>query len=337
MAAQVQASEIRKDPVLERWVIIAPHRGRRLKFVQEEPQAGPATCPFCPGNEGMTPPEIMAYREPGTKPNTAGWRLRVVHNKFPALQIEGDLDRTPEGMYDLMNGIGAHEVIIESPNHDPSAEAITIERMDDTLRAYRDRVLDLGGDKRMRCVLVFKNHGARAGASLMHPHSQLIATPIVPKRVVEELEGAERHYRFKERCVFCDVLREELRTRERMVAENDVAVGFAPYAARFPFEACVMPKQHRAAFERIEDHEIRGVAEVLLEVLRRMSKSLDSPPYNYMLHSAPYGSSDVPHYHWHFEIVPRITEVQGFEWGTGFFINPTSPEEAARYMREVAT
>jgi len=327
--------QLRKDPVVDRWVIIASERARRLRLVREPEVRETGPCPFCPGNEGTTPPEIAAFRPRDSAPNSPGWWTRVVANKYPALQIEGDLDKAGEGIYDVMNGVGAHEVIIETPEHDDRAETLDEKQFGEILWMYRERSLDLKGDDRFRYVLIFKNRGRVAGASLSHPHSQLIATPVVPKRVMEEIRGARSYFRLKERCVFCDIVREEIGYGGRIVVVSDGFVAFVPFAPRFPFEIWLTPRKHGSAFERITRAEVEDLARVLRETLLRLSKALAEPPYNYMLHTSPCRESDNEYYHWHIEITPRILEVAGFEWGTGFYVNPTAPEDAAAYLREV--
>jgi UDPglucose--hexose-1-phosphate uridylyltransferase len=327
--------QLRKDPVVDRWVIIASERARRLKMVREPEKHEVSPCPFCYGNEGKTPPEIVAYRPPDSAANTPGWWTRVVPNKFPALQIEGDLDRAGIGIYDVMNGIGAHEVIIETPEHDDRPEAMDVKQLAEVLWVYKERSLDLRGDDRIRYILIFKNRGAIAGASLSHPHSQLIATPVVPKRVVEELRGARTYFRLKERCVFCDIVREETNYGGRVVAMSDRFIAFVPFAPRFPFEVWLMPRRHRSSFDLIARDEVEDLAGVLRETLLRLGRALAEPPYNYMIHTSPCRERDNEYYHWHIEITPRLVEVTGFEWGAGFYVNPTAPEDAAAYLRNV--
>jgi len=327
--------ELRKDPVVGRWVIISTERARRPSDFAPAPAARPVggVCFFCPGQEARTPAEILAIRPADTKPDTPGWTMRVVPNKFPALRIEGELEPSGEGLYDRMSGVGAHEVVIETPDHHATFAGLGEERIADVLGAYRERMLDLGKDSRMQYVMVFKNHGEAAGASLEHPHSQLIATPIVPIMVEEELEGAERHFRLKKRCIWCDIIRQERRGGGRIILEADGFVALAPFAPRFPFETWILPSSHRSGFEETEPGELRPLGRLLGEILRRMGKVLGDPPYNYMLHSAPLRAAGLDHFHWHLEIIPKLTRIAGFEWGTGFFINPTPPEDAARYLR----
>jgi len=338
--------ELRHDPVQRRWVIVATERARRPSdFAIERDDKGNGKCPFCPGNEATTPPEIRAFRDEDTEPNTEGWKVRVVSNKFPALRIEGDLERAAQGQYDRMNGIGAHEVIIDTPHHDRDLADLEVDDVAMVLRMYRDRLLDLQNDPRFRYVLVFRNRGSSAGASLAHPHSQLIATPVTPRTVSMELESAREHFSVKERCIFCDMIAQELHTHARIVAADDDFVSWCPYASRFPFEVTLAPRRHSHDYGTMDDEMLSKMARHLKEVLQRIKLSLNDPPYNYVLHTTPcyhlkprrlgYWSTIELDWHWHLEILPRLTKIAGFEWGTGFHINPTPPEDAARFLREV--
>jgi UDPglucose--hexose-1-phosphate uridylyltransferase len=325
--------ELRKDPVIGRWVIIATERAKRPSAYiggHEIPKGG--FCPFCRGQEVHTPPEVLSYRESGTDRNTPGWWVRVVPNKFPALQIEGPLQRRGEGMYDCMNGIGAHEVVVETPEHNLSLADLSPRQIQEILWAFRDRVVELKKDSRFRYILIFKNHGREAGASLDHPHSQIIAMPIVPKRVQEELEGARKYWEYKERCVFCDIISQEEKDQKRIVIENASFMAMAPYASRFPFETWIMPKEHALYFHEIQKNQLVELAEILQGLLNRLKMVLDDPPYNFMIHTAPFERAGIPFYHWHIEVIPKLTKVAGFEWGTGFYINPTPPEDAALFL-----
>lgn len=329
--------ELRKDPIVGRWVIIATERGKRPSdFGQIDAPKTVGFCPFCPGNEAKTPPEVYALRPTDTAADAPGWSVRVVSNKFPALQIEGTLNRKAEGIYDRMNGVGAHEVLIETPDHSLELSQLPEEQIDRVLIACRERILDLAKDRRFRYVQVFKNHGEAAGASLEHSHTQLIATPIVPRRVVEELKGCADHYELKERCIICDVIDQETSTGKRLVCENEDYITLEPFASRFPFETWILPKRHEHFFEDAFRGNFRSLAGILKETLQRLNVALNRPPYNYVLHTSPCNDWEGPrHYHWHIEIMPKLTKVAGFEWGTGFYINPTPPEEAAAYLREV--
>ncbi len=330
--------ELRKDPIVGRWVIITTERGKRPSdfLVSHEKKTG-GFCPFCQGNEYTTPKEIIAFRAEGSKPNESGWSLRVVPNKFPALQIEGDLSKEGRGMYDAMNGIGAHEVIIETPQHDQTLSTLPARNVEDVLWAFRERILDLKKDLRFKYILVFKNHGLAAGATLEHSHSQLIALPVVPKRVREEVEGARRYFNYKERCVFCDLVRQELEEKKRLINENADFITISPFAPRFPFETWIVPKVHSSYFEEAPKHQYESLGRILQDTLKRMDSVLEEPAYNFIIHTSPLREDHGEHYHWHIELMPKLTRVAGFEWGSGFYINPTPPEEAAKFMRETAT
>lgn len=336
--------ELRKDLITGRWVIISTDRGKRpTDFptdIKENKEAH--NCPFCPGNEALTPPEIYAVRQGGHK-DDRNWKIRVVPNKYPALGVDYRLTKKGSGIYDKMSGFGAHEVIVETPHHDKTIQDLSVEEIESALGVSQDRVLDLHKDVRLRYVLLFKNEGPQAGASLSHPHSQIIATPITPKRVKEELAGAEAYYRQKERCVFCDIIAHEKETGTRVVFENDHFITFCPFASRFPFEMCLLPKHHELNFYDSREH-LRDLAVCLKTTMQKLDKVLDRPQYNYVYHTAPnlfarrgYWQTIQEDYHWHMEIIPRLTKVAGFEWGTGFYINPTSPEDAAKYLCEAKT
>ena len=337
--------ELRKDPVTGRWVIIATERAKRPQDFAASQDAVPTdACPFCAGHEAMTPPEIFAVRPPNSAPNTPGWQVRVVPSVAPVLRIEGNLDRRGHGVYDVMRGIGAHEVIIESAAHRRDLDQLTDDEMHAVMRTYQGRINDLQQDPRFKYVLLFKNHGRASGASrIPHVRSQLIATPATPKRVKEELEGAKRYFDYRERCLYCDVIAQERESGARVTMESDHTIVLAPFASRFPFELCVLPKRHSCDFSSATDEELRDIGRTLRQLLRRLKATLGDPPYNYILHTAPFRRAGGPgarwktikdDYHWHVEIMPRLTRVAGFEWGTGFYINPTPPEDAAKYLRE---
>jgi UDPglucose--hexose-1-phosphate uridylyltransferase len=338
--------ELRHDPIQKCWVIIATERGRRPDDFPREPEIpSVGFCPFCEGNESKTPPEILAIRNNSSYPNTPGWQVRVVPNKFPALRIEGNLDRKGFGVHDRMNGIGAHEVIIETPKHNQTLADMSQDQIAKVIWVYRERIIDLMRDRRFKYVLVFKNHGAAAGASLSHSHSQIIATPVTPMTLAGELVTAKEHYHDKERCLFCDVIQQELESGERIVLANEHIVAMTPFASRFPFEILLAPRAHHHNFAEINDTMVYQVAGALKEVLLRIKACLNDPPFNFLIHTIPNTKAGVKRtsywdtlefdFHWHIEIMPRLTGIAGFEWGTGFYINPTAPEEAAKYLREV--
>jgi UDPglucose--hexose-1-phosphate uridylyltransferase len=328
--------DLRKDPIVGRWVIVAKSRAKRPHdFASTSSMRSGQFCPFCAGHEENTPAEILAYRSPGSAPNGPGWRVRVVPNKFPALEIEGDLNKRGEGMYDMMRGVGAHEVIIESPEHIVSTSELTEDLLRDVFWVYRERLADLKKDQRLVYGMLFKNVGAAAGASLEHTHSQLIVTPIVPISVQEEMTGSLEFYNYRGRCVFCDMIQQELSTEKRIVLDTPGFVAFAPFASRFPFETWILPKPHASHYESIQKHATEELARVMKQVIGKIEIALDNPAYNYIVHTAPFDSPELRHYHWHIEIIPRLTKTAGFEWGTGFYINPVPPEEAAGFLREV--
>ena len=337
-------SELRWDPLKQHWVIIATERGRRPRDFQVENEPREMTsCPFCYGNEDKTPPEIFAIR-PSGPPNSPNWKVRVIPNKFPALRIEGDLNKRGYGLYDVMTGIGAHEVIVETPDHDRGLADLTPAEITDVLIAYRARYLDLRKDTRFRYMVLFKNHGTRAGASLSHAHSQLIAVPLTPPVAATELRICRDFFINKERCIFCDLIDFELAAGDRVVREFANFVTLTPYAACFPFELRLYPKKHSHDFALMTDQQMGELAIAMQDMLLRLKTVLKDPPYNFILHTAPprhsrhgkpdYWGSIAYDYHWHIELVPRLTQIAGFEWGTGFFINPTSPEDAAAFLRD---
>jgi len=340
--------ELRKDPIVNRWVIIATERklrpfdyGRNVEVEKMEEEKN-KFCPFCPGNEEKTPPEICALRPDGSLPNKPGWEIRVVPNKYPALRIEGDLNKKGVGVFDAMNGIGAHEVIIETSNHNLQMADFSVDHLEKIVKIYQERSSDLKKDNRFKYIMIFKNFGVEAGASLFHSHTQLIATPVTPKRVKEELAGTRWYYEYKERCIFCDIINQEIEKGERIAGINESFIAIAPFASRFPFELWILPLNHNPDFDAIGSKERRNFSEILHVILKKLSIGLSNPPYNFIFHTAPnrffrpgYWQTIDRDYHWHLEIIPRLTRLGGFEWGTGFYINPTPPEESAQFLKEL--
>jgi UDPglucose--hexose-1-phosphate uridylyltransferase len=328
--------ELRKDPILGRWIIISKERGKRpTDFIIDKAAGKGGFCPLCAGNEKTTPAEVLRYSDNSSAANAPGWSLRVVPNKYPALVIEGSLDKEGVGLYDKMNGIGAHEVIIESPHHEDSFVYLPPNRMRQVFLAFRDRLVDLAHDHRFRYVMIFKNQGKAAGASLEHSHSQLVALPILPRMIVSELHGSLTYYKYKERCIFCDIIRQERRDDVRVVCENDQFIAITPFAPRSPFEMWVLPRQHSSDYVTMNEQQFEMLTRIFSECMRRLDKCVPNVPYNFVLHTAPLRSEPLEHFHWHFEIAPKLTQIAGFEWGSGFYINPTPPEDAAKYLREV--
>jgi UDPglucose--hexose-1-phosphate uridylyltransferase len=329
--------ELRRDPIIGRWVIISAERGARpsdFKTFARESEEDKATCPFCPGNEETTPSEIMAYHPPGRKKDTQGWWVRVIPNKYPALEKGENVFRCGEGMYDKMNGIGTHEIIIETPKHVDYFADMHDQEVKDIIYAYRDRIVELKKNPQFKYTLVFKNHGKSAGATKRHPHSQLITLPMVPIRVSQEMEGAKKYFDYKERCVFCDILREELSQQKRIVGENDSFLSVTPYASRFAYETWIIPKKHSDEFENISDVEVTDFAQMIKLVFGKYRKVLNDFAYNFIIHSAPFRKGGTVYYHWHMEIMPKMSYLAGFETGTGFYINSVSPETAAQKLNE---
>jgi UDPglucose--hexose-1-phosphate uridylyltransferase len=322
-------SEMRKDPLTGRWVIIAADRLQRPNDFRKSEQPSLALCPFCPGHEDLTPPEILAFRD------GSGWSVRVVPNKYPALRVEGAQERTGAGLFDRMTGVGAHEVIIETPDHRADLGDLPATRVEGVLWAWSERMRDLARDLRLRCALVFKNHGEAAGASLQHPHSQLLALPVVPSIVQAKLDGASAHHQQKERCLVCDIVRQEREDGARIVWENEACVALAPWAPRTPFETWIVPKAHASQFEDEPRSALLPVAEAVRTVLRKLSVALQRPAYNLVLHSGPLRERSLPYYHWHIEVLPTVAMSAGFEAGSGYAINPVPPEESAAFLRKV--
>ncbi|MBI5873593.1 MAG: galactose-1-phosphate uridylyltransferase [Candidatus Omnitrophica bacterium] len=329
-------SELRRDPIVGRWVIVDVENPKAPQDFLVEPHhyEDSTNCPFCYGNEYMTPPEIQAFRHEKTLINRAGWQVRVVPNKFPALQIEGDLDRRGIGLFDMTNGIGAHEVIIETPYHTKDIPDLELDEIEKILEMYCMRFKDLEKDKRFKYIMLFKNFGSSAGATIDHNHTQLIALPMIPKNVLEEITGASKYYEYRDRCIFCDIIRQELEEKERILSQNKNFISFCPYVSRSPFETWIMPRAHKLSYCEISKEEIGDLAKMLKEVLRRMKVALGDPSYNFILHTAPINSEERPGYHWHIEVMPRLSRIAGFEWGTGFYAVATPPEVAIRYLKE---
>ena len=339
-------SELRHDPINRRWVNIAVERSRRpseFRFAPPVPPEDEPPCDFCPGRVSSTPPELYAVRESGG-PNTPGWLVRVIPNKAPAFAIEGDADRRGWGVYDRMRGIGAHEIVIETPVHRVKPHELPLLQKAAAFNASKARIADLLRDPRFKYILLFRNYGQAAGATLHHPAQQIVATPVTPPAIAQQLETARAHYHHKERCLFCDVIDQELTEGSRIVHVDDGYVTFAPYASRFPYEIHLYPRRHQHQFTDLSDAAMEGLAAHMLEVFRRLDVVLGDAPLNWMLVNAPNPNAGVRRagywntlpwdFHWHFEILPRLTPLAGFEWGTGLYINPTPPEDAAAFLRD---
>jgi len=331
-------SELRQNRATKNWIIIASERARRPDDFRrrDRPAALPVhdpACPFCTGNERMTPPEVMAVRPSGSKADGPGWSLRVVPNKFAALEPVGELTRREErDFFRKMDGVGRHEVIIESPVHNETIGTMFQKKVEQILLAYRERYLRISEDGHFQHVTIFRNNGEGAGTSLAHPHSQLIATPIVPSQTRQVLEEAMRYYDDRGSCVYCDMVEEEIAARKRIVLESDDFVVFEPFASRKPFETWIVPRRHNASFGNISAAEAKKCAHVLRRVLGILHRHLGDPDYNLMICTAPFKDANESYYHWHVEILPRLTTTAGFELGSGIYINVALPEQTARYL-----
>jgi UDPglucose--hexose-1-phosphate uridylyltransferase len=258
-----------------------------------------------------------------------------VPNKFPALQVEGTLNKRGDGIYDRMQGIGAHEVIIDAPQCVRSFTELPDAAVQEMIWMYRDRLVDLRRDQRLKYGMVFKNAGLAAGATLYHSHSQLIVTPIIPLTIQQKMEACRQFYEYRGRCLLCDLAVQEMEAKVRVVMDSGLFLALEPYAPRMPFETWVLPKNHESHFENIQQQGCEELAFILKRTVQRLEKGLGRVAYNYMLTTSPFDSGPLPHFHWHIEIVPRLTKQAGFEWGTGFYINPVPPEEAAEFLRSV--
>ena len=329
-------SVLRRDPTTGRWVV----------FADAPPPVVPAggPCPFCEGNEHLTPHEVIAWprqpREP-REPDGPGWSVRVVPNARPLLRIEAPFERVADRIYDTTSGTGAHEIVIETPEHRSSLTELPPEQVALALRAWAARIEDLKRDARFRSIFVFKNQGLLAGAGLPgHAHSQIIGLPVTPKALKEILTGARAHYQLKERCVFCDILSEELEEGVRVIETTERFVALAPYAARHPFESWILPREHDPDFETADDADLGDLAALLVTLLGRLEGVLPEPAYNLFLYSGPNRSARpgkwatlAVDFHWHIQILPRLMHETGFEVGSGFYANTVTPEQAAAALR----
>lgn len=322
-------SELRQDIVTGDWVIIATARGRRpddykQKRIKTNNEA--ENCPFCKDDPSQ---DLLIYKR-----DDDSWSLRVIPNKYPAVGEFGKvLRKENDGLFERMDGVGFHEVIITGDHGRPFAELRT-EEIAEILDAYQDRYLTLMNKQYIKYISVFNNHGKEAGASLGHPHSQLLAIPVVSPGIGLELFGSENYYSKHGQCVYCAMIRHEKELKERVIFENEYFIALAPFASRAAFEVWVLPKEHRAYFERIGHEEKLKMAEVLRTALAKIHKGLDDPAYNFYLHTSPCDGQDYYYYHWHIEILPKTSIWAGFELATGIEISAVRPEEAADFLRK---
>jgi UDPglucose--hexose-1-phosphate uridylyltransferase len=330
--------ELRQDPITLRWVAIATERAKRpTAFTRsEKSEVEPAAkCPFCEGHEGMTPPEVMAFRASGTAPNSPGWEFRVVPNLYPAF---GPADAAPDaqsdGIYRAMRGSGIHEVLVDSPDHRRDIADFDVPKVDQIIKGYIDRYHAAAVNPFVKYVLLIVNHGREAGASLEHPHSQLFGIPLVPESIAEEFRGVVRHRLEHGECPYCAMIAHERALGSRVVYENDDFVVFAPYASRVPFESWVVPKAHGPRFQTMSEKQRRGFAEAVHVLFAKLKRGLNDPPFNFFIHTGPVRDGEVD-YHWHGELLPKLAIAAGFELGTGVMINVATPESAAEFLRGV--
>lgn len=327
--------ELRQDPITSSWVVIATERSKRPSDFKRgtEQRKGPENCAFCYGHEHQTPPEVLAFRPGEGEPNTPGWKVRVVPNKFPALNPKEDFGTRETGDYTTLTGYGVHEVIIESPDHDGTLDRYNPEQLMRIMEVMKERYQELSRDPLLRYIQIFKNHGAIAGASLEHPHFQLLATPVIPPLVQEEIEGAYKYYATHGECIYCTMGASEMEENRRLVEANENFIAFCPYFSRSPFEFWIVPRRHSSDFSQMTREQMRDLAALIQSVFSRFMESLENPPFNIMLHTAPVDLEAAEYYHWHLEVVPRLTIWAGFELGTGIYINPTPPEVAAKFLQ----
>jgi UDPglucose--hexose-1-phosphate uridylyltransferase len=328
--------QLRQDIITGRWVAVATERAKRPdSFTQAAKEVVPANavCPFCEGHEAMTPPEVLAYRADGLAPNTPGWSVRVVPNLYAAFKLEAEGQRRVNGLFPLDDAVGACEVLISSPDHTTSTPGLPLAQVQQIVRSYHDRMAAHAKNPKLEYVIILYNHGRPAGASLEHPHSQLYAIALVPPVAQEELVGARRFRQSHGVCVFCRLVEEEARARERVVLETEEFLVYAPFASRVPFETWIVPKRHRSRFLDTAPGERDALAEALRVTLGKLQRGLNDPPYNYFLHSAPLKGDHEASYHWHIEILPKLSIWAAFELGTGVLITVARPEDAAAFLK----
>ena len=323
--------ELRRDPITGNWVVISTERARRPDYFRK-PKAERPECPFCYGNESMTPPETLAYRPEGGEPNSPGWSVRVVPNRYPVFAPDGPLRPSGSDLYYSARSVGAHEVIIHSPDHEKSLAQMSVDQAALVLRAYKDRYLHFKAQKEISFIEIIVNHGRDAGASLEHPHSQLFAMPMIPPTMEEQLAGSNDYALRTGGCIYCHMIESEMKLGTRVISKDDDFIAIAPYASRLPFESWILPLRHEPFFEKIDGEDMRSLAAMLIKILGRYAEVLNNPSYNLFLHTTPCKIEDGS-FHWHIEIIPKLTAIAGFEFGTGMLINVTTPEDAASYMR----
>jgi UDPglucose--hexose-1-phosphate uridylyltransferase len=326
--------ELRLNMMTREWVVVVCERARKPESfrARSEHKYRPerdASCPFCPGNEGKTPPEVMRL------PGDGDWRVRVTPNKYAAFITEGERIRMDEGLRHLVTGVGRHEVIVETPRHDLTLALLEEEEVNDVLSVYRERFLDAFEDSRIRHAIIFKNQGPGSGTSIMHPHTQLVGSPIVPFRIRDRIDEAVRYFDNTGECLVCAMMRDELADGRRVIVDSEHFVSFIPYASLSPFRTWIFPKRHVPSFGNIAEEEQRDLARTLKSTLLKLYDGLDDPDYNMVFRSlSPYRTRS-EYLHWYITIVPRLQQSTGFELGSGMYVNTTIPEDVAEYLRGI--
>jgi UDPglucose--hexose-1-phosphate uridylyltransferase len=328
--------ELRQNQFTKEWVIIATERAKRpeelvVKRVAKDIPTYSAKCPFCPGNESQTPPQVLRFPPSEAAP----WQVRIFPNKFAALSRDADPRRSFERSHRKIQGFGVHDVIVETPDHSLAMANMPETTIAAILQAYKTRYDELSLDPRIAHITIFKNHGADAGTSLEHPHSQLIATPVISSQVRQRFQEALRHWDDYGDCMFCEMIREEMFQRTRVVAVSQHFVALEYFASATPFSTYIYPLRHMASFGDITAEEVNDLARLMKTVLAKLYVGLNNPDFNYVIRSAPAESAGVKYYHWYVSVIPRLTRVAGFELGSGMFINTVLPEAAAEFLRNV--
>jgi UDPglucose--hexose-1-phosphate uridylyltransferase len=327
--------ELRQNVLTREWVIISPERAKRPdEFARKKDSERVlpeyvSDCPFCVGNEHLTLDELFRV------PDNDGWKIRVISNKFPALSSLGERVRRVDGIYRSMTAVGHHEVIVEHRLHNMTIALMTNDEVAEILRCYRHRYREIKKDSKVEAIILFKNHGEAAGTSVAHPHSQLVATPIVPNQIRSRTEEALRYFDDNGECVCCRTVHDELLAKERLIFQSKSFVAFIPYAALSPFHTWIFPLRHVSSFDEIDDGEIKDLAKCLKTILAKLYYGLNNPDFNYTIRSIPTRELHSEYFHWYFTIVPRVTKTAGFEIGSGMYVNTALPEESAEFLRKV--
>lgn len=329
-------SEIRLDRITNQWVIYSRARAKRPHDLRRE--SGPArelpghdeNCPFCPGNED----HLGGIIHETPSDNEYGWLTRVIPNKYPALKPEGSAERSNHNLRVSMDGYGRHEVIIESPWHDKDLASMDLVELQAVLDTYYLRYLAHAQADHSMMTIIFRNHGTRAGTSLIHPHSQVVTTPVVPAMIRLREAEAQRYWDRLGRCVCCDILAEELELGSRLLRQTEHFAAFVPFAARVPMEMWLLPKRHTADFGDVTSQELRDLANLLSDLLGRLHRLMDDPDYNLVINASASHHHGEPHLHWYLSIRPRLTTMAGFEIGSGMNINPSLPEDDAQFLNQ---